>query len=189
MGILKGKVDGSVDPAGAVDRYSLAVVALKTANVLDGKDVDAVYTSSGGIALPGDVPGNHWSVALGIVLHALEGNYMTTDASGNFNGERLLTREEAGLAVINLYEDYDPTLVNLSVLDRFTDGASVTDDYKEAMAYLVSIGIFHGTAEGQLIPTATMSRAEIGIFLARVMQGLDPSKMLDYDVAVKEALS
>jgi hypothetical protein len=195
MGIIHGVSNTIFAPEEQNNRYEFAALILKTANVQAGKSGDS-YTppSTGDVSVPADVAAyvagdaeNGWVVDG--VLHALNGGYMTLDANGNFNGGRLYTREEMALASVKLYESYKPSLVNPNVLDRFTDGDTVAAAYKEAMAYLVSIGAFHGTPEGQLMPAESMSRAEMGVFLARVLQGIDKSKMIDYGTAVAEALN
>jgi hypothetical protein len=114
---------------------------------------------------------------------------MTYTDGQTFNPQASVNRQQAALAVFNSFNGYAAGNVNLSVLDRFSDGAKVGGAYQTAMAYLVSAGIINGNAEGQINPAGTIDRATFGVLLARVMMGLDKSKMHDYEIAVTEVLS
>ena len=52
-------------------------------------------------------------------------------------------------------------------LDRFPDGAEVSDYAKRAMQWAVSEGIITGTPDGNLNPQGSVTRAEIAAMLAR----------------------
>jgi hypothetical protein len=183
IGMGKGEDGkGIFAPAEIINRYQLAAVMMRVAEV-EGKKGDESYKS---IPLPADVPSDGWFVeGVKFVLHH---GYMATDANGNFNGDAEITREEVTLAAAEMYAGNDLNLANPSALDRFTDGGSVSPSCVQSMAFFVSIGMLHGTMEGTLVPTAPMTRAEFGVFLTRVMQGLDTSKMHDYEIEVQEAL-
>lgn len=122
----------------------------------------------------------YWAVANG---------YMTYADGRNFRLDDAMTREEmAYIAASKLYRDYDEASINLSALDRFTDKDSISDEHKPAMAYLVSAGVLGGTPEGTLIPKDEVSRGMGGVFLARVVDGLDKSWMKDYQDVVDYVL-
>lgn len=109
-----------------------------------------------------------------------------------FDPDSLLTRQEMAYAAVMLYQDYDPDYVNLAVLDRFADKNEIGEEYKKPLAYLVTVGVLDGSPEEgglYLHPTNVCNRAEAGVFMARVLQGLDKSKMKDYKNAVDYVLS
>lgn len=90
-------------------------------------------------------------------------------------------------AAVKLYEGYNKDNVNLAILDRFADKDDIGEQYKKPLAYLVSIGVLNGSPEDDgiyLYPQNTCNRAEAGVFLARVLQGLDKSKMQEYREAL-----
>ncbi len=103
-----------------------------------------------------------------------------------------ITRETMAYTTIQLYgENYKEENVNLAVLDRFYDKNLIGEAYKKPLAYLVSIGVLNGRpGEGAdagkifLDPGAECDRGMAGAFLARVLQGIDKSKMKDYKDAV-----
>jgi hypothetical protein len=187
LGILNGRGDGTYVPEENLTRAELSAVVLRVKNVLNGSSSDAAYTPSQSFVPPSDVSVDDWFY--GTAAHALENGYLELDANGSFNPYAIITREEVGFASVRLYMETGQSLSpNTSVLDRFNDGGEVSARYKPEMAYLVSIGMFNGDGLGNLMPQATMSRATLGLFVARVMQGIDTSKMHDYEVAVKEVL-
>ncbi|ATW23753.1 S-layer homology domain-containing protein [Candidatus Formimonas warabiya] len=105
----------------------------------------------------------------------------------NFAPDDTLTRESMAFAAVRLFEGYDEDNVNLAILDRFVDKDDIGEQYKKALAFLVSIGVLNGSPEDDgihLNPQNTCTRAEAGVFLARVLQGLDKSKMQDYKNAL-----
>ena len=105
----------------------------------------------------------------------------------NFSPEDRLTRQVMAYTAVKMYEGYDEDNVNLSILDRFEDKDLIGEQYKKPLAYLVSIGVLNGSLEDGRIylnPLNECTRAETGVFLARVLQGLDKSKMKEYKDAV-----
>lgn len=105
-----------------------------------------------------------------------------------FDPTRQVTRQEAAFTIFKSYGGYDAGDVSLSVLDRFTDSADIGEEYKTGLAYLVSAGVVRGGADGRVMPEVEIDRASFGVLLARVMMGLDKSKMHDYETAVTEVL-
>lgn len=114
-------------------------------------------------------------------------NYISGVAQPETAGT-LLTRELMAYVAVGLYNDYDEDTVNTLSLDRFQDGDFVGDAYRPAIAYLISIGAMNEPINGFLKPNETVTRAEIGVFMARVLQGLDTSKMHDYETAANTAV-
>ncbi|MDR1329824.1 MAG: S-layer homology domain-containing protein [Oscillospiraceae bacterium] len=187
LGIVNGRGDGTYGPEENLTRAELSAVVLRVKNVLNGGSEGDAYTPSSDYISPSDVSAEDWFYET--AAHALENGYLVTDAYGNFNPFDIVTREEVGYASVRLYMEASQTLIaNTSVLDRFSDGGDVSARYINEMSYLVSIGMFMGDGLGHLMPRDTMSRATLGLFISRVMRGLDTSKMHDYEMEVKEAL-
>lgn len=107
----------------------------------------------------------------------------------DFAPNEMLTREGMAYAAVALFEGYDENNVNLSILDRFDDKDQIMEQYRKSLAYLVSIGVLKGSSpdvDGKIYlnPKGTCTRGEAGVFMARVLQGLDRSKMQDFRDAV-----
>lgn len=174
-GIVVGYGDGRFEPHGVLTRGQLAILLCR----LNKTDI----TSPAGVTI-NDMPGHY---AYNAATHMIDSGYMTLDGGGNFNPDALITRQEAVSAIFKSYNGYAENDVNLAVLDRFTDSGEIGEEYKTAMAYLVSAGVLKGGADGRMMPGATMNRAEVSVFMVRVMKGLDISKMYDYKNAVDAA--
>lgn len=119
--------------------------------------------------------------------------FLAGQATSDINPSANTTRETMAYISTMLYEGYDSngydsSDVNISILDRFDDADNIGDDYRPAMAYLVSIGALKGNANGELLPQTTIDRATAGVFWARVMRGLDTSKLKDYKDLVNSAI-
>lgn len=181
-GIVNGAGDGTfgVDPESEkLSRANMAVVICRAANIDVEESAD---TNMDAITDREDIG----EYAQSSVLHALDGDYMILDAENNFRPNDNVTREEAAKAAFGLFGEYDPSDVNLNVLDRFNDKDDVGEGYETAMAYLVSAGIINGTYEEEIAPGSDVTRAMFGVLLARAMMGLDTSRMHDYMSAVEE---
>ena len=99
-------------------------------------------------------------------------------------------RDEAVYAVMQLtVTPNDLARANTAILDRFTaDKDKITPGYEKALAFSVSRGLLNGTDTSSLSPDGNINRAEISVFIYRVLIGLDSSKMRDYDENVKAVL-
>ena len=75
------------------------------------------------------------------------------------------------------------------MLDRFSDGNTVSEAAAQSIAYAVSIGILNGNQDGTLGLSTGATRGQAGVLLYRTLIGLDKSKMHDYDVTVQNALA
>ncbi len=184
-GIVFGRPDGTFGPFdenGIPDRTTLAALICRILDIKnpepnpeDFNFKDPEFESGG------------YSWAKGFVWAAK--NYFLYE-DDLFYPTRPATRMEIAYAAAKLFGGYDPDSVNYeTILRPFTDSGSVPVEYKSAMAYLVGAGIIKGTGEGELNPLGTTSRAEIAVFLARALIGIDQSKMKDYEntiEAVKE---
>lgn len=176
--VVSGYGDGKFGPNNTLTRDQQAALMCRIKNIDTSSPAGGVVVS--------DMATDYWSY--NAVTHAIDRGYMTYTDGTKFNPNRALTRQEAALAIFKSYNQYNAENVNLSVLDRFTDRASIGAEYKTAMAYLVSAGVITGTPDGLVLPEAEINRATFGVLLSRVMMGLDKSRMYDYESAVTEVL-
>ena len=131
--------------------------------------------------------GGFGQLAIPGILFVVAEGYMFLGESNNFNPtpNATATQQDVAFAVYKLYEklfDGDAANANLSVLDRFVN---ITDDmaseYKTAIAYLDSVGAMVGRmSPAQFDPLGTITRGEASVVFARVLQGVDTTKMQDY---------
>lgn len=176
--IVNGNGAGEFMPNNTLNRGELAALVCRINGLDQSKPAEGVTVT--------DVTYDHWSY--NSVTQAIAHGYMIYADEHNFNPLGIVTREETVHALFRSYGEYADNHVNLAVLDRFADQADIGESYRTAMAYAVSAGIIRGTAEGTLMPDRPITRGEFGVVIARVMAGLDTSKMHDYDTAVKEVL-
>lgn len=177
-GAVSGYGDGMFGPNNTLTRAEMAALICRVKDIDIGNPAEGVEVS--------DLPSDHW--AYNSVTHVIAGGYMTYADGTYFDPTRQVTRQEAAFTIFKSYGGYDAGDVSLSVLDRFTDSADIGEEYKTGLAYLVSAGVVRGGADGRVMPEVEIDRASFGVLLARVMMGLDKSKMHDYETAVTEVL-
>ncbi len=113
-----------------------------------------------------DVPENTWYYE-GVLWCASAG--ITSGVSATeFAPDGLITREQAAVFLYRFAQTqgYDTTVDDLTALDRFADGASVSGYAQTAMAWAVQNGILSGTDVG-LEPKANATRVQIAALLYR----------------------
>ena len=177
-GIVNGTGEGIFNLTGQLTRAELAALICRI------KGIDANDPAAGIEPSDENIPG--W--AFNGITHVIKEGYMAYVDGTYFQPDRRVTRQEAALAIFEMYKGYAAENVSLSVLDRFTDSADIGEAYKTGLAYLVSAGVVRGGADGRVMPEVEIDRASFGVLLARVMMGIDKSKMYDYETAVTEVL-
>ena len=124
-------------------------------------------------------------------------NYLP-DWSGDPNDRdhEPVTRAQAITGIFNMFRATRRLPVgscNLDILKRFTDYESDISQLpaatQEALAYMVSLGIVGGYADGKLGPNDPANRGVVAILLYRTLLGVDTTKMQDYRENVENALS
>ena len=79
----------------------------------------------------------------------------------HFGPEDNITREEFAAMIMNYEKKFgDYEQADASVLDDFSDAASITPWAKNAMSWAVANGVVNGTPEGTLIPTCDILRGD-----------------------------
>ena len=124
-------------------------------------------------------------------VYAQDKGYLTPPADGaGAWWQSTATREEAIVAIVKACANAaDIEKANTDVLDRFSDGNTVSDDAAPYIAYAVSIGILNGNQDGTLGLSTSATRGQAGVLLYRTLIGLDTSKMHDYELTVQNALA
>ncbi len=176
--LISGNGNGTFNPNGSLQRFELAVLlyALDRQSATENRiEAAKTYVATKGYMTPPENADATWWGAPGETI---------ADSA-------IVTREEAIVAIMMACAN-ESTLnqANTSVLDRFDDTSSLSNDADAAkyIAYAVSIGILNGNAEGNLDLTGNTTRGTIGVLLYRTLIGLDTSKMKDYADSVKYAM-
>lgn len=96
------------------------------------------------------------------------------------------TKEATAYALLKMLE-VETTNVNAdAILTVFNDADQISTECRQTMAYLVSIGALRGDGNGNLNPLSLQTtRAELAVFYARVLNGVDVSKMYDYNKTIE----
>ncbi len=178
QGYMKGTGDTAFDPAGSASRAMIASILWRMAGE-ENPAGDAGFTDL-------DADWYRDAVAWALENDITEGTSDTTfSPDTHISREQVITMlyryaEKKGLdlsSFITAAEDTSFDLKNAVVqkdyttmggdLDRFPDGAEVSDYAKRAMQWAVSEGIITGTPDGNLNPQGSVTRAEIAAMLAR----------------------
>ena len=125
--------------------------------------------TGGGAGSFTDVPaGSYYADALA-TAKAL--GIIEADSKGAFHPTDPVTRQDAMLFLYRAMQKSGRTLPTAPAdyLSRFKDGASVADYAKTAVASLAMQGIIQGDQAGNVMPTGTLSRAEMAVMLHRVL--------------------
>lgn len=180
IGMVNGYGNGWFGPQHPLKRGEMAVLICRF------NGIDATNPAEG-VVLNDTGPNDYF---YNPITHAIKNGYMAyiNPEEKHFDPWDPVTRQEVAEALFRSYRGFEAEDVNLSVLDRFKDSPEIEDRYKTSMAYLVSAGVINGSADGNVAPGREITRAEFGVVLARVMMGLDRSKMRDYETAVTEVL-
>lgn len=180
-GIISGTEDGKFLPNGSITRAEATMLIYRAKNEETKAPTQAElddYFS--------DIDANAWYVQS---VWACKDYFITDSPSKKFRPEDIITRQELAYCITKQYSGFNEDKVNLKVLNRFSDAEKIYEPYRKSMAYLVSIGVLRGSAEGLLSYGSDVSRAEFGIFMARLMNGIDKTKIHDYKAQINRALS
>ncbi|MBR2503046.1 MAG: S-layer homology domain-containing protein, partial [Oscillospiraceae bacterium] len=143
-GIVSGRSAHSFDPNAPVTRAELIKMLVSALDI----SVSSVSTSFK------DVEPSSWYAGY---VSAAEANGLTNgDENGNFNPEKPISRQDA---VTILYRSYNNK--NAVKKASFADSDAISDYAKEAVDYMVSLGIINGMGNGEFAPLDNLSRAQL----------------------------
>lgn len=100
------------------------------------------------------------------IENAYEENVIGPDASGNFNPQFIMTREDA--AVIFAKAFFLPIPTDNSALNKFSDASAIYDPAKPSVAALVAAGYMSGRTATTFAPTSAITAAEANAIIAAI---------------------
>ena len=83
-------------------------------------------------------------------------------ASGTFNGESAISREDMALLLYNYYVTYGVTLPKDQDKTTFSDDSSISSSAKRTAVYaLQQAGVINGMGDGTYAPQSSATRAQV----------------------------
>lgn len=161
-GIVHGYPDGSFRPELTVTREQFAVVLVRTLKIPLDEKAPQIFS---------DVTPTHRYF---LYIDAAK-SFIPTPSNPlgkfNFNGDRMITREEVAEAfalALNLNRGQKTGENFLS--SKFTDYQSISPEYRENTALVVSYGILAGDGKGNFNAKAGLRRAELTVALDNILR-------------------
>lgn len=154
-GLLTGS-GGYVYPNDNMTRAEMATIMVRACGATNDADISA-FT---------DVSTDDWfysSMSKAVAMGAFNGS------DNKLNPDNNITRQEAFVVLSRVFALDVNDDVDTSVIDSFKDGDSVADWAKSGVAAIISKG-YVGGADGQLNPTANITRAEFAVVMDRLVK-------------------
>ncbi|WP_332650875.1 S-layer homology domain-containing protein [Lysinibacillus sp. 54212] len=153
-GFMKGS-DDNFNPTGTFTRAEAATIAVKVLGLDNSKtEYDKSFT---------DVKVGQWFFEE--VGAAAEAGIVNGLGDGNFNPNGKLSRQDAAIILAKIY-GLDVANADVSVLDQFTDKASIAGYATKHLAALVEADVIKG-ANGKINPTGDITRQELAVMLTK----------------------
>ena len=92
------------------------------------------------------------------IENAYEENVIAPDASGNFNPQAIMTREDAAVILAKAF--FVPAPADNSALGAFTDAATISDAARPSVAALVAAGYMVGRTSTTFAPASAIAASE-----------------------------
>ncbi|RDI41673.1 S-layer homology domain-containing protein [Falsibacillus pallidus] len=147
-GIINGFGNGKFNPTGNLTREEFAKV-LVLANGLDTSNPPKQGTFS-------DVTTSSW--AYSYVEAAVKAGYINGYTDGTFKGGTNLSREQMAVMFVRSL-DVDVTGYGSKL--TFTDNGSISNSYKDAIAFSVEAGLISGQKDGKFDPKGNATREQV----------------------------
>lgn len=130
-----------------------------------------------------DVDSNHWSAPY--LAELSKRKIFAGYEDGTFRPNQGITREEIAVVLVRvlglesrLDEEYD---------ENFTDNNEISDWAKKSVYLLTKMGIFTGYEDGSFRPSATVTREEMAVLIARSLT--KNRNVLDFDFSDGDLIS
>ena len=162
-GVINGYTDGSFKPNNTVTRAEWAKIMVGTAGI-PVTDTTPYFSDTQ----------NHWALSY---INAAK-PYLTAYADGTYRPDQAIVREDVTMAMVRL-KGYDLSAVDFSVLSKFTDMDSVSNNIKTYVAIAVEKGLISGYEDNTFRGQATLTRAEAATLLWRAFQLGNNDKVTD----------
>lgn len=168
-GLLSGFSDGTIGPDKEITRAQMATIIVRSFGATQSADI-SIFT---------DVTENDWyydAFSKAVQMKAFNGNDKNL-----LNPSNSITFQECFKVVACVFgliadtTEYtngsknDLQMQDLTVLDKFSDGAEVSDWAKPYVAAIVSNGYWDGI-DGKLTPTAYITRAQFAVLMDNMVK-------------------
>ena len=166
-GIVKGDQNGNFNPERQVTRAEFAAMLVRSMHLAVS---DQVYQDGQTFT---DVKPDFWAYKDVEAAKTFITGYQNSEGQSYFGPQEPAVREDVIVAMVkaNHLESEQP---DLSVLDKFVDADSISDNLKGYIALAVKHGLVLGSVDedGQyhLNPQGKLTRAEAAAFLFRIIQ-------------------
>jgi len=154
-GIINGTSKMSFEPNRGITRAEFAKILVLSAGL--SPISEDVFN---------DVHSQHWSYTY--VAAAYEAGIVLGDDNKNFNGEKIINREEMAVMVHRLMNKLSIAPTKLEVAD-FDDADGISDWALESVNYLKSVEVVNGRSKNFFEPQATLTRAEAAVVIYKVL--------------------
>lgn len=172
MGLIRGYDDGTFGPENGMTRAQLATILWRYAE----PEAEANYNSDAANATGmADVEDNawytgaaNWAVESGVINGA-----ENADGTRSFNPDKVVSFEEMVTIIANFAaEEGAVDAADLTVLNDFSDAASVDSWEQPSMAWALANGVVNGYDNGTLLPQEDVYRARGAAVLYNAIGGV-----------------
>ncbi len=161
-GIIRGKTDKLFAPNDSITRAEFTALVVRAFGLHD-IPVGNFF----------DVKVNHW--AYREIIIARNFGIVESDSENMFYPDKVITREEMATIAVKAAMAVNKPLPyhDISVLDKFIDRNSVSEEALYSMASLCGEGIINGRTEYTIDPKDTSTRAEAAVVLYKVLERVE----------------
>lgn len=161
-GIIKGKTDKLFAPGDTISRAEFTTLVIR-----------ALGLSGVPIGNFSDVFVNHW--AYSEIMIAKSHGIVSGDEDNMFYPDRAIAREEMAVIVVKATMAINKPLpwYDISILDKYVDRNSISEEALVSMACLNGSGILNGRTEYTIDPKDNSTRAEAAVLLHKVLQQVE----------------
>ncbi len=161
-GVIGGFPDGTFKPGLKVTREQFAKLLVVSLDIPLNENAPQIFS---------DIKPGHWSF---LYIDAAK-SFIPTAANqaGHFNffGDHAITREEAAHAIaLALGLDKSPKPGSSYLAETFRDYQRISPQFRDSVALTAYYGILSGDANGSFRGQEGLTRAEICVFLRRILQ-------------------
>ncbi|MBQ3379676.1 MAG: S-layer homology domain-containing protein [Clostridia bacterium] len=94
-----------------------------------------------------------------------EAGILSSFEDGSFRPDDPISREELAASMYNCAKFLNLDTSKRADIEKFTDSQNISREYKEAVSWAASYGIFNGNADGSFAPAGSVTRAQMSMIL------------------------
>ncbi|MEI2280222.1 glycosyl hydrolase 53 family protein [Paenibacillus polysaccharolyticus] len=165
-GIIAGMSDTRFEPQGELTRAQFLQMLVKGIGKTN-------LTDSSVTLLPTDVKSDQWyadAVRAGLAMNIIQGR-----ADGTFGANDLISRQDMAVMLHRAMEaaerNNNSATVNTGQM-KFRDQADIAEYAKDAVAFMMQLGVLNGLPDNTFAPKQTANRAQGAVALVRLMEQL-----------------